>query len=185
MTPVNYKPAIYKIAASTLLLLYGNVALAGATVVTSCNKGKEQRTITVIYAGSGKVPCDVQYTKPPAAPETLWHYSTTVGECEKNAAKFVKKQESWGWSCIAPQPEEMPASSAPSLQDQKPATSIMPANSGEDDPAKQVGDKQPAAPKRIQAPQTQKMMEPKPKPAVQNPYTTDDDVIDATTQQGK
>jgi len=47
------------------------------------------------------LPCEVFYSKPKenVVPRALWQAGNIEGYCERKAAEFVVKLESWGWRC--------------------------------------------------------------------------------------
>ena len=64
------------------------------------------------------LPCEVFYSKPRenVVPRALWQANHIEGYCERKAAEFVVKLESWGWRCgVDPQqaasngPDSLPA----------------------------------------------------------------------------
>ena len=63
-----------------------------------CAMGDSERTISVVYASEGLVPCEVRYDKGDGA-EVLWSAENTEGYCENQARQFVSRQEGWGYSC--------------------------------------------------------------------------------------
>ncbi|WP_062269893.1 hypothetical protein [Endozoicomonas arenosclerae] len=96
---------MYK-ASLAILVGLGMTGLASASDNYSytCSYGKQERKIDVMYLQrESSVPCEVRYTKD-GQEETLWNASYTKGYCEDKAAEFVKKQESWGWSCSIDKP---------------------------------------------------------------------------------
>jgi predicted methyltransferase len=64
----------------------------------TCTMGDTTRTISVVYTGSGLVPCEVRYDRGQGA-EVLWSAENTEGYCENQARQFVSKQEGFGYSC--------------------------------------------------------------------------------------
>jgi hypothetical protein len=79
------------------LICFSQVALADTSYV--CTQGGMERKIEVVYLETGKVPCEVRYTKN-ADTQVLWSAQTEEGYCEAKAAEFVEKQRGWGWECI-------------------------------------------------------------------------------------
>ena len=80
--------------------------------------GTQTRVVEVFFLQSDSpVPCEVNYIKGDAPGVTLWDARYTVGFCEAKAEEFVKRQESWGFSCkrVAGSPisESLPATVEP------------------------------------------------------------------------
>jgi hypothetical protein len=78
-------------------ICFSQVALAETTYV--CTHGGMERKIEVVYLETGKVPCEVRYTKY-GDTRILWSAQAEEGYCEAKAAEFVEKQRGWGWECI-------------------------------------------------------------------------------------
>lgn len=79
------------------IICFSQVALADTTYV--CTQGSMERKIEVFYLETGKVPCEVRYTKG-GETQVLWSAQAEEGYCEAKAAEFVEKQKGWGWECI-------------------------------------------------------------------------------------
>ncbi|GGY36797.1 hypothetical protein GCM10011297_07370 [Bacterioplanes sanyensis] len=87
------------LAASCLLSFPLQAAEPVVTEQYRCTHKDQQRLIWVAYEQVGQqIPCAVYYQKD-GQQQTLWQASKTVGYCERKAAEFVAKQESWGWQC--------------------------------------------------------------------------------------
>ena len=69
---------------------------------TVCSHGNATRVIEVVYTAGTEIPCEVRYSKEDGM-TTPWRANNLVGFCEKKAAAFIDKQETWGWVCeVAP-----------------------------------------------------------------------------------
>ena len=84
------------------------VLLAATMVVFAeswtCQKGDLTRQVLVFYPEKpALLPCEVFYSKPreDVVPRALWQADNIKGYCERKAAEFVVKLESWGWHCRA------------------------------------------------------------------------------------
>ncbi len=85
----------------------------------TCQKGDLTRQVLVVYPQEpALLPCEVFYSKPRenVVPHALWQADNVAGYCERKAAEFVVKLESWGWRCgVDPQqatgsgPDELPS----------------------------------------------------------------------------
>jgi hypothetical protein len=74
----------------------------------TCQKGDLVRQVLVFYPEEpARLPCEVFYTKPreKVVPRALWQADNIEDYCERKAAEFVIKLESWGWRC-AVDPQE-------------------------------------------------------------------------------
>lgn len=85
------------LAAVCATMFMASTAMANETY--TCTHGAQERQISVEYTNEGSpVPCQVTYTKDTGT-ETLWNADNLAGYCEEQAAAFVEKQRSWGWTC--------------------------------------------------------------------------------------
>lgn len=86
----------------------------------SCLKADLTRQVLLFYPDApALLPCKVFYSKPRenVIPRVLWESANTQYYCERKAAEFVAKLESWGWRCAeddpqaatSREPEKMPA----------------------------------------------------------------------------
>jgi len=82
------------------------VLLATTTAVLAeswtCQKGDLTRHVLVFYPEEpARLPCEVFYSKPRenVVPRALWQAANIEDYCERKAAEFVVKLESWGWRC--------------------------------------------------------------------------------------
>ncbi len=79
-----------------------------------CKHGDKERVISVVYEKEGQaVPCKVVYIKDTGT-ETPWNAQNKAGYCEEQAAAFVEKQRSWGWTCEKQGTQESTPAEAPS-----------------------------------------------------------------------
>jgi len=72
----------------------------------ACRQADLTRQVVIYYPDSpARLPCEVFYSKPQenVVPRALWKAANREGYCERKAAEFVAKLESWGWQCA---PEE-------------------------------------------------------------------------------
>lgn len=67
---------------------------------TVCSHGNQTRVIEVVYTTDSEVPCEVRYSKEDGM-TTPWSANNLAGFCERKAAAFIDKQETWGWACEA------------------------------------------------------------------------------------
>jgi hypothetical protein len=67
---------------------------------TVCSHGNQTRVIEVVYTTGDETPCEVRYSKEDGV-TTPWSANNLAGFCEKKAAAFIDKQETWGWACEA------------------------------------------------------------------------------------
>ena len=67
---------------------------------TVCSHGNQTRVIEVVYTTGDEIPCEVRYSKEDGM-TTPWSANNLAGFCEKKAAAFIDKQETWGWACEA------------------------------------------------------------------------------------
>jgi len=68
----------------------------------TCHKGDLTRHVLVLYPEEpARLPCEVFYSKPreKVVPRVLWKADNVEDYCERKAAEFVVKLESWGWRC--------------------------------------------------------------------------------------
>ncbi|MDJ0739602.1 MAG: hypothetical protein QNJ91_07780 [Gammaproteobacteria bacterium] len=83
----------------------------------TCQKGDLTRQVLIVYPEKpALLPCEVFYSKPTenVVPRALWQAANNEGYCERKAAEFVVKLESWGWRCgVDPQ---QASSSGPATQ---------------------------------------------------------------------
>nr|WP_192867688.1 hypothetical protein [Thaumasiovibrio occultus] len=109
--------------------------MAVENIVYRCESGGALRVIEVQYPSGNAVPCNVTYTKGGDV-QTLWRAANSAGYCEKQAAEFAAKQQSWGWQCqkveasgattpVAPARPAAPVS-APAQQPAAPAQPVAP-----------------------------------------------------------
>ena len=86
----------------------------------TCHKADLTRHLLSFYPKApARLPCKVFYSKPKenVMPRALWESANTSDYCERKAAEFVAKLESWGWRCTDDdleqatnsEPEEAPA----------------------------------------------------------------------------
>lgn len=98
------------------------VAIAGAALLAApawadavrCTNGSLTRSIEVVYSNPGQpVPCEVIYDKSAegAGQHSLWRAGSEAGYCEAQAAAFVDKLRSAGWTCDGT--DAAPAADAP------------------------------------------------------------------------
>ena len=69
----------------------------------ACRQGDLTRHVVVYYPEApARLPCEVFYSKPQenVVPRALWEAANREGYCERKAAEFVAKLESWGWNCV-------------------------------------------------------------------------------------
>ncbi len=90
--------------ASGVVGLVANALVVTETLADSwiCTQGELIREVTIDYrAAPARLPCSVYYTKRTerTMPRPMWKASSEVGFCERKAAEFVAKLESWGWQC--------------------------------------------------------------------------------------
>lgn len=67
---------------------------------TVCSHGNQTRVIEIVYTTGDETPCEVRYSKEDGM-TTPWSANNLAGFCEKKAAAFIDKQETWGWACEA------------------------------------------------------------------------------------
>ena len=89
-----------KLATLAVLMLAASSLSADPT---ECRLGDLARSVEVVYSSPGQaVPCEVLYRKAgDGTLETLWRATNETGYCEARADEFIKKLESWGWTCEA------------------------------------------------------------------------------------
>ena len=93
------------------------VYAAGADSWT-CHKSGLTRQVVVFYPDApAALPCQVFYSKPNenVVPRALWEAQNLEGYCERKAAQFVARLESWGWRCVRDQTD----GSAPDQPDEE------------------------------------------------------------------
>ena len=94
-------------AVACLPWLFG---LAGGVLADSwtCEYADLKRHVVVYYPDApAPLPCEVFYSKPQenVVPRKLWEAAHSEGYCERKAAAFVARLESWGWRCAVDEPE--------------------------------------------------------------------------------
>ncbi len=68
----------------------------------TCHYEELTRNVVVLYPNEpARPPCKVYYAKPNenVIPRTLWEAQHEVDYCQRKAAGFIKRLESWGWQC--------------------------------------------------------------------------------------
>ena len=74
----------------------------------TCQQEDLTRHVVVYYPQSpARLPCEVFYSKPQenVVPRALWKAANREGYCERKAAEFVAKLESWGFHCALDEAE--------------------------------------------------------------------------------
>lgn len=73
-----------------------------------CEHADLTRHVVVYYPDApAPLPCEVYYSKPQenVVPRRLWGATHSDGYCERKAAEFVARLESWGWRCAVDEAE--------------------------------------------------------------------------------
>ena len=73
-----------------------------------CEHAGLTRHVVVYYPDApAPLPCEVFYSKPQenVVPRKLWEAAHSEGYCERKAAAFVARLESWGWRCAVDETE--------------------------------------------------------------------------------
>ncbi len=96
---------LYTISTVFVFLLVSTLSFADISYICS-NAGFERRIAIKYQNASNSVPCEVVYDKGEGA-QILWFADNELGYCEEKAEDFVEKQESWGWSCLEENAEEI------------------------------------------------------------------------------
>ena len=94
--------------------LFGMAGEAPADSWT-CRQGDLTREVVVYYPDApAPLPCEVFYSKPQenVVPRALWKAANAEGFCERKAAEFVDRLESWGWHCAPDDVEPVSAGEA-------------------------------------------------------------------------
>lgn len=82
---------------------------AAESAVTTCTKEAQTRRIEVRYPQAENSPiCEVLYSKNGSS-KVLWNAQNDISFCERKAAEFVAKQNSWGWQCQLEQSDDIDA----------------------------------------------------------------------------
>lgn len=82
---------------------------AEESAVTTCTKEAQTRRIEVRYPQAENSPiCEVLYSKNGSS-KVLWNAQNDISFCERKAAEFVAKQNSWGWQCQLEQSDDIDA----------------------------------------------------------------------------
>ena len=68
----------------------------------SCRQADNVREVYIERMSPEPVPCDVVYRKltEGAEDQVLWNAQHDETYCNVQAAAFVEKLESWGWTCV-------------------------------------------------------------------------------------
>ncbi len=93
-----------KIRNASLSLFFAGIVLPlGAQAdAWSCRHADDVREVYVERMSPEPVPCKVVYRKltEGAEDQALWNAQHDENYCNVQAAAFVEKLESWGWTCV-------------------------------------------------------------------------------------